>query len=108
MAHFYEEVASNHTERERGRQVKTEWGEGNEGRCLGTANELTFRCVDPVIRYGPEGQESCLCVRDGDLASSPTCNIWIPVGRSDLSGQVFIEKKKAMATNREIKMDLNP
>lgn len=49
------------------------------------------------------GQEPCLRARDGDWASSPTCNIWSPVGGSDLSEQVYVEKKETIDTSQSDK-----
>ena len=51
------------------------------------------------------GQEPCLCAKDGDLASSPACSIWSPVGGSGLSEQVCIEKKETIDKS-QIKMHL--
>lgn len=68
--HFYGKVRADQTKGEVDVRVKTEWGRGKERGVLGSAGELTFGCIDDISRYGPVGQESCLCARDGHLAPS--------------------------------------
>lgn len=52
-----------------------------------------------MSEYGPGGQEPCLCTTDRDSATSPECRVWSPVGGSDLSEKVPIEKTEAVDTS---------
>lgn len=75
-------------------------GVGNKGRALGNVHELTFRCVETVMRYRSEGQGPCLCARDGDMASLPTYNIHTRVGHISQNQWIWRRKRLRAQTGQ--------